>query len=365
MQLPDSYEAMYKKAIDTLAKGDRSAGIAQFQRLADRLLSLSPQLRERREDLRNLLLESSMRLISLLRWDGQSEAALAHIQRMREALPPYSNLWSVEEALNTIDIGQVNKGLDMLRALTMQRPPEDKSHILRLLGRELSGAGLTEEADAALHSAFQAAEDDEDAAVTAMLLLRLTTECNDPDAMIAWWQEAVRKSGSKIAMYPLYERLSACGHRDRLENLLEGEKNRWVRRVFQGELARAKGDEEHATEIWQSIVDDREKVEDDAGVYAMLSALLFLGKPEEVVKMTLLSGSEISIEAADFMFLIVSLAQMGNLDEAKKQIQQGLASTRLIRPRMEALPRSHWLRVQRFPMSDEAREALRPFFVQA
>ena len=99
-------------------------------------------------------------------------------------------------------------------------------------------------------------------------------------------------------------------------------------------------------------------------VYAMLSALLFLGKPEEVVKMTLLSGTEISIEAADFMFLIVSLAQMGNLDEAKKQIQQGLASTRLIRPRMEALPRSHWLRVQRFPMSDEAREALRPFFVQ-
>jgi len=365
VQLPDSYDAMYKKAMEAIGEGDRSAAIAQFQRLVDRLLSLSPQLRERRQDLRDLLLESSMRLINLLRWDGQSEAALAQIQRTREAVPPFSHLWNVEEALNIIDLGQVSKGLDMLRAATLQRPPEDKSHILRLLGRELWGAGLIEEADAALHSAFQAAEDAEDAAVTAVLLLRLTTECHDPDAMIAWWQEAVEKSENKIPMFPLYERLSACGYRDRLEKLIASEKNRWMRRVFQGELARAAGDEERATQIWQSILDDHEKVDDEASVYAMLSALLFLSKPDEVVATVSGLEDDTSADSADFAFRIVALAQAGLADSAKSALQKGLKNSRLIRPRMDVYPRSYWQRLMRFPMPDDARETLRPFFAQA
>ena len=50
------------------------------------------------------------------------------------------------------------------------------------------------------------------------------------------------------------------------------------------------------------------------------------------------------------------------LDDAKRLLQRALRLTHILRPRWQAFPHSYWLRLLRYPLSDEAREALRPYF---
>lgn len=360
MQLPDSYEALHQRAVESVNGDDLGPAIQQFQRLTERLLSLSPQARERKPALQEILQDSALRWITELRWNGQSDEALAQIPRLREALPMMGRAWQIEEALSRIDRGEVSAGLDQLRAVLMQAT-EGRNALRILLANELFAAGWDEEAETVALGALRSAQTDEEKAEAASFLIALETERDHPDAMIAHWEQSGRQKDQQ-AVNPLYERLSALGHMDRLEELLSREKNGMVRRVFQGEIARSKGDEAGAKALWESVADDGYKVKVGGDADAWLTAKILLGHGLDVQAVATGRYQNSVNESSAMLALTAALAQAGNLDDAKRLLQRALRLTHILRPRWQAFPRSYWLRLLRYPLSDEAREALRPYF---
>jgi len=360
VQLPDSYEALHQRAVESVNGDDLGPAIQQFQRLTGRLLSLSPQVRERKPQLQEILQDSALRWVTELRWNGQSEEALAQIPRLREALPMMARAWRIEEALGRIDMGEVSAGLDQLRAVLMQAA-EGRNALRILLANELLAAGCDEEAETVALGALRSAETDEERAETASFLIALETERDRPDAMIAHWEQAAKQKDPG-AINPLYERLSALGHMDRLEELLSREKNGMVRRVFQGEIARSRGDEAGAKALWQSFADDGYKVKAEGDADAWLAAKMLLGQGLDVQALAIGRYQNSINESSAMLTLTAALAQAGKLEDAKRLLQRALRLTHILRPRWEAFPRSYWLRLLRYPLSDEAHEALRPYF---
>ena len=360
MQLPDSYEALHQRAVESVDSENLGPSVEQFQRLTERLLSLSPQVRQRRPDLQEILEDSALRWVTMLRWDGQSEEALALARRLRDALPAAKLFWDVEEALDLIDLGNVSRGLDQLRALMMQMP-EARNAIRLLLAKELLHAGFDDEAQTVGLGALRAASDDGELAEAVLFLVELETERNQPHAMIAS-VERVAKRLDQGFINPLYERLSALGHMEQIETLLAEEKNGFVRRLFQGEVARSKGDEARASELWQSVADEGEKVKSQADAYAWLAAKLLLGHGLDVLHPATMQYQSTLNESSALLILVATLAQAERLDDAKLILKRALRMTRTLRPKWQTFPRSYWLRLLRYPMPDEAREALRPYF---
>jgi hypothetical protein len=268
----------------------------------------------------------------------------------------------LEEALNRIDAGEVNKGLDMLRAFRMQRT-ESRFHPTMILARELFGAGLHDESETLAQAALRAADEATDEVDAALLLFHIETERDNPGGIETHWKRALSKTGEEPYMYPLFERLSALGHWDRLEELLRQENEGWVRRLFQGEVARAKGDEAEAQALWHAIVDSSKAADGETDVYARLSARLFLEQPQEVCDI-MDEGYKSNPNDTALTLYVAALAQAGQSDKAEEMLKHGLKYTRFLRPRRERFPLSRWLRLQRFPMSDDARETLKAYFVQ-
>ena len=360
MQLPDSYEALHQRAVESVHSDDLGPAIQQFQRLTERLLSLSPQVRGRKPELQQILEDSAMRWVTALRWNGQSEEALAQVRRLREVLPMMERAWEIEEALNRIDLGEVGVGLDQLRAVLMQTP-EGRNAVRMLLAKELLGAGLDDEAETVATGALRSAGTDEERLGAISFMLALEMERDRPDAMIAYWKQAV-KGLDQRPVNPLYERLSARGHWERLETLLAAEKNGLLRRVFQGEIARGRGNEAQARELWQSIADAGEKVKTEADAYAWITAKILLGQGQDALPLAARRYQNSLNESSALLALVAALAQADRLDESKQIIQRSLRMTHILRPKWRIFPRSYWLRLLRYPLTDQAREALRPHF---
>lgn len=360
MQLPDSYEALHQRAVQSVNGDDLGPAIQQFQRLTERLLSLSAKVLERRPELQDILQDSALRWITELRWDGQNAEALAQIPRLRQSLPMMARAWQIEEALNRIDAGEVGGGLDQLRAVLMQAT-EGRNALRILLASELLAAGFDEEAETVALGALRSAETDEDRVEAASLLVALETERSRPDAMVTHWEQAAKRLDQR-PINPLYEQLGALGEWDRLQDVLTEEKNVLLRRVFLGEVARGRGDEAAARESWQSVADGGDKVKTEGDAYAWLTAKLLLGHGLDVLALATGRYQSSLNESSALLALTAALAQAPRLDDAKQLLRRALRLTHILRPKRQAFPRPYWLRLLRYPMSDEAREALRPYF---
>jgi tetratricopeptide (TPR) repeat protein len=360
VQLPDSYEALHQRAVESVNGDDLGPAIQQFQRLTERLLALSPQVRERKLVLQEILEDSAMRWVTALRWSGKSEDALAQVHRLREALPMMERAWQIEEALNRIDLGEVSVGLDQLRAVLMQMK-EGRNAVRMLLANELLSAGLDDEAETVVTGALRSAESDEERVEALSFLMEMETGRDRPDAMVAYWRQAEKRLDERY-VNPIYERLSAGGHWEQLEALLAEEKNGLMRRLFQGEIARNKGDEAQARELWQSIADAGEKVKTEADAYAWITAKILLGHGLDVLSLAAGRYQNSLNESSALLALVAAQAQADRLDEAKQILERSLRMTHILRPKWQTYPLSYWLRLLRYPLTDQARETLVPYF---
>jgi predicted Zn-dependent protease len=359
MQLPDSYEAMLDRAIDSIDVRDTTPAIQQFERLTNRLLSLSPALRARQPSRQNILVEAAGRWMVLLRWDGQTQEALKQIQRLRQAIPEMGTLLELEEALDLIDAGQANKGLDILRA-NLMRDTAHRQQARVALARELWGTGSAEEAEILLNSALKSAYDIGEAAEAADVLIYIEAERNDPDAILATWRQLASKGSERPEWTLVYELLAALHAWDHLAEALQGEKDRPLRQVFEAEATRTRGERTKAEETWRSALAGAS--ESGIAGYVQSAALVMLGEPEEAIPSLMYTYLHQPMLTNLLLLLVAALAETGHMDDARQFLQTGLKNTRSLRPRWDAFPRPYWLLLRRFPLDDSVFEALKPYF---
>ncbi len=358
MELPESYEALYRRASEAVARGDLDEAITRMKRLADRLMSLPPHILERKEDLRDLLDDAVNDYLVFLRWDGRHEEALAEIERLEPRLPRLRASFATERALNTIDRGNVSEGLDMLRALIVQNARTERE-IRRLLALELWGAGQYAEAKQIAAGLLRDALDNQEAMLALDILLDIAIDANDLKGVMRCPAEIEKRSYE--THYRLYEWLAGRRYWAELERQLRGLTSYDARQLFLAEIRRARGDEDGARKMWQAILDEADEGDDP---YAAVCAALFLGQPSEETAGDLRDVLEHTpADSSALLALVAALVQMGRIDEAVKAIQWYQQFTRLARPYYRILPYSYWLRLRRYPMPDEAVEVLRPYFV--
>lgn len=355
MELPDSYEAMYQRAKETAVR-DRNAGIEQFQRLVNRLLSLPARVLDRRPDLRELLEDVADDYLVLLRWAGRNEEALAEIDRLSRALPEQGQLWLIERALNLIDSGRVGDGLDVLQALLLQRPPNERA-IRKVLANELLGTGQYAEAMNLAKVVLRDTTYDDDRADVLALLVRVAIEADDRAEVVRYTRKLRKELGT--IPYFILEWLAVCGHWEELGRLLDSNPEPDVRQVFRGEMCRALGDEAGVRALWDPLFES-----EDVELYAFVAVRLLTGQADDDVERELRHIVAAKPEdSTALLALVAALAQMGRIEEAVREIVDFLEVGRLARPRWKRLPHSYWLRLRRYPMPAEAVEALRPYFV--
>lgn len=358
MELPDSYEAIHKRAVEMINPRDLSPSIAEFKRLVERLLSLPPKVRERKPSLNTLLESAAVEYVALLRWAGRNAEALDAIRRFREHLPRIEPDWIREEALNRIDSGDVSAGLDALRALLLKHP--DRS-VREALAYELLGAGEYAEA-LQVATPLLPGENVEAHGAALALLLGIAVEKDDRKA-VARYTEELGRLGTPTPLR-VCEWLAACGYWDDLEPLLKGVQDPHIKQVYRGERRRAQGKEAEARKMWESVRNAGE--EDDAKVdlYAYVRASLMLNQAdEEVMRYIRTTFEERLTDSTVLLALLAALAQTGRIEEAPQAIRQYTEPGRLTRPYWKRLPYSYWLRLRCHPMPDDAVEALRPYFL--
>ncbi|MDH7487959.1 MAG: hypothetical protein QHH80_00420 [Anaerolineae bacterium] len=358
MQLPDSYEALYEQAKRTGAT-DLRAAVEQLRRLVDRLLNLPERVLDRKPNLRDLRGRVADDYLLFLRWAGQNDEALAEVERLSQAMPERAAFWTLERALNLIDSGKVSEGLDVLRALLLQRSA-DEYYVRYVLARELWAAGEYAEATELAKVLAQDARDDTKRVIALSLLMSIAMEVNDPRAVVSYAQKI--KEQTDHVPFAACEWLAGRGHWDDLEELLKRVKQRFMQRFFRGEICRARGDEAGAKALWAPLLDEERSGDVDVHSYVAVRVLTQQADEglEDVLKTIL---AEQPVDSVLSLALIAALVQMGRVDEAVAKVQAYLDRMRLFRPYWKRLPYSYWLRLRRYPMPAEAVEVLRPYFV--
>lgn len=361
MEVQNSYNDLYLRAEAAITLRKREEATVLLRRLLDRLLSLPAHILERKPDLQKLLAYAAREYVAMLRWGGQNEEALAAIDHFHTILPNTEPAWTLERALNRIDSGRASEGLDLLRALVLH--PRRTSWTLRTaLARELMGAGQYEEAERIGTRLLRDAPDDASFRMALRLLLDNAIQMGNAQAVIRYAETIAKRAD--ILPVQAYEWLAGRGYWDQLERQIEkGLCPDGMERVFGGEIRRARGDESGARKIWQSIFDS---VEDDvgrAGNYAHISAELLLGRAsQDTVNKVLAVSALMPEDSVSLLMFVAALVQMGRIEDALTRIREYIQLSRLFRPFYRVLPHSHWLRLRRYPVPNEAVDALRPYF---
>ncbi len=362
MKLPDSYEDLFSQAMEAFELRRREEAAALLKRLVDRLQSLPAHILDRKPELREMLMRSAGRYVAVLRWSGKSEEALAAAESFAATLPTLRNVWSMERALNLIDSGRADEGLDILRALVAQDSGGANWEIRGILMTELGAVGLYEEAERIGEMMLRDARDDDSRIKAYVWILENAMESGNIKAVIRC-TDAIAKQG-RLARMDTYEWLAGSGRWEELERqMAKGHLFDLTRRVFIGEIQRARGDETGARETWQSILQEGEEEEDVDVSYARASAELLLGQASQETADALLAVvGEVPADSTALLMFVAASAQLGHVEDALTAIQQYMELSRLFRPFYRVLPHSYWVRLRRYPMPDEAVEALRPYF---
>lgn len=361
MKLPDSYEDLFSQAMEAFELRRREEAAALLKRLVGRLQSLPAHILERKPELREMLMRSAGRYVAVLRWSGQNEEALAAIESFGATYPDMKHVWTVERALNLIDSGRADEGLDLLRALVAQDSGGANWEIRGILMTELGAVGLYEEAERVGETALRNLPDDKSRMEAFAWILENAIESGNVKAAIRC-TDAIAKQ-RRLARMDTYEWLAGSGRWEELERqIAKGHLFDLTRRVFIGEIQRARGDETGARETWQSILQEVEE-EEDVVSYARASAELLLGQASKETADALLAVlDKVPADSTALLMFVAASAQLGRIEDARAAIQQYMELSRLFRPYYRVLPRSYWVRLRRYPMPDEAVETLRPYF---
>jgi tetratricopeptide (TPR) repeat protein len=160
MWVSDSYEDIYARAMSNMAQGDYESAYDSFQRLSERLAGLKPALLDRRPELRSLLLLTLTRQAEIHYIQGEFEQAMQLYQHLAEIAPESKDNWERVMALTRIDMGQVEAGLDELRAQAVAHPGDHQLWLT--IGLECEGLDRMEEAEENLKRAARLAPDSDD-----------------------------------------------------------------------------------------------------------------------------------------------------------------------------------------------------------
>jgi len=369
LPLPDSYEGLFIQA-RSLAQADLMPdAIAAYQRLVQKLGSLSDKIRSRRPELRDLHKQALAELVDLLAWERRFAEAVEYQKALLDLDndPERVAYWRRRLASLRIQKGETELGLADLRTLA-EEVPDDPWNWLSL-GEEARLEGRLAESLDAFDRAVTIADHAQDEKLRAEALtsahyrrfLLFKEMARWDDAVKAWEQaEALKPDEVAETLPDLYKMLTEAGLYSTARTYVDRDANGLRAGLQRGLLDVMTGKPVDAVQGWREVA-ALDPLSFDSGHEAWMEAVLRVGDPQPVLDRLddLLSGygsTRVLILAG------MAWAMSGNVETASALLQRAIDLLRRERPPKTKLDSADWrLLTELVPYADR-RTALRPYF---
>ncbi len=369
LPLPGSYEGLFIQA-RSLAQVDLIPdAIAAYQRLIQKLSSLSDKIQSRRPELKDLRKQALVELIDLLSWERRFAEAVDCQKALLDldTDPKRAALWRRRLASLRIQKGETESGLADLRALA-EEVPDDPWNWLGL-GEEARLEGRLAESltafDGALTAAGQSQDEEQKTETLASIYYRRFLLFKEmarwDDAVQAWEQAAALKPDDVAETIPdLYKALTEAGLYGMARTYVDRDSNSLHAGMQRGLLNFMTGKPVDAMQEWRAVA-ALDPLSFDRGQDAWMEAVLRVGDPKPVLDRLddLLSGygsPQVLILGG------MAWAMSGEAETAKAMLQRAIDLLRRDRPPKIKLDGADWRLLTSLVPHAEMRTALKSYF---
>lgn len=361
VELNDSYEAIYQRAISQMTFGNTEAALESLWRIVHRLTRLRPETLQRKENLQTTLLTTWSSLVQFLRWEKRYDVAISACEAVVDHLPRDQGIDRRVASL-MIERGDIKEGLARMRQIVEQAPS-----LLAWadLGAEYTALRRYEKAESCYQSAITLAESNQEAAIANTGLFRVYRETGSVDAALSAWSMVVvldPDMGDHVS--EVYTWLIERGDLEQAEKYLRREREPVRKTFYQGLLYWRAGRQDEARAQWQTVVGmDVER--DNADVAAWIEAALRLGDPARAcdAEETMSDGkTTISINAV--IGLGIAHAMLDQVAEAKARFDQVVRRLQRGWPAADKIESDKRELFQSLVTSEETVQALAHYFVR-
>jgi tetratricopeptide (TPR) repeat protein len=363
MPVSDSYEHIYARAERSLAEGKYDVALDDYRRLSQRLSGLKPAVLDRRPALRDLHHLSLARQAELCHIRGEYEQAIQLFEQLIDIAPGSGDNWRRAVALVRIDMGQVEAGLDELRAQAVAHPGD--TQLWLTIGLESEAQGQFDEAEESLGRAARSATDPDDKAEAFMALFDFYRARGQVEEALSAWDQAWQAQGrSPDYIFPLYQMMQESGDLEQSRQYLKREKNPLRRGFFEGVLATIDGTLDEADKHWKRVANmDPLKFEEGQEAWAE-AALRVDWPPEKIVGVLNTIFESASFSLRELVLQAVAEARLGHGDHVVHVLEMARNLFMRSRPRQDKLSLAHWALFDELVSDDEIKHNVRDYFAE-
>lgn len=250
--LPDSYESIYRKAQQLALVEDYQGAIGEYRRLFKRLASFQPSLLERRSVLRNLLLDTGMRLAQLLQEEEEYEEAVKVKELLAEKDPDNRGRWLREIGELLIERGDVEEGLEFLRDLAEEEPRDALNWIF--LGQRCAGLERFEEGLTYLEKGIAATRTKRERGLGWLSMADIQRRAGRYDEAAEAWERAAEADPEQVGGVAwIYLMFIEAGEYAKARQYLAREENKFLSNFYAGRISWLQGNRAGARRAWRLV----------------------------------------------------------------------------------------------------------------
>lgn len=359
VELPDSYESIYQRAMVQMATGNTAEAIELLQRIINRLRRLRPETLKRRSNLQQTLDAACEAAFEFLRWERQYDQAIAIAEGVLDRLPD-PDMSRRRIASLMIEKGEVEEGLTRLREIAEAN--QDFASWADL-GAEYRVLKQYDQAEMCYRSALRQAQSNEEASLANVALFSVYQDADRvDDALDAWDMAVVLDPELADGVFQAYGWLIRRGELDLARKYLDRERHPVRRSFYEGLLNWQTGNQDAARQRWRGVLDMDVDVE-DTGLAAWIEAALRLGEPARADDRLaeLASGNE-AIPAGVVALHGIAKLMLGDVEQATERFEQVVARLRRGWPSRDKIPVDRWALLTSLVPDAGVQESVKRYF---
>ena len=359
VDLPDSYESIYQRAMAQMAAGNTSEAIESLQRIINRLGRLRLETLKRKADLQDTLDAASEAAFEFLRWEQQYDEARSVGESVLERLSD-PDMMRRRIASLIIEKGEVEEGLSRMREIAESKGDFDS---WADLGAEYRVLKRYDHAEQCYQSALRQAKSNQDAAVANLALFSVYQDADRvEDALDAWDMAVVLDPELADSVFQCYDWLIRRDDLDLARKYLDRERRPIRRGFYEGLYDWQKGNKEAAGRTWQSVLETDGEIE-DADRAAWVEAALRLGEPARADnRLTKLASSDRAIPASIITLHGIAKLMLGEVQEATERFEGVVTRLRRAWPSRSKIPADRWSLLTSLVSDRERQESVKGYF---
>jgi tetratricopeptide (TPR) repeat protein len=360
--LSDSYEGLLGRARAAYQAGDVEGAVALYRRLVERLGRLGDGVLARRPELPAIRLQATGELVALLRQEGRLAEAIELVEGLVRTDPDQAEYWRRNLAVLRLAKGEIEPGLNELRALTKEHPDQARNWIV--LGDESRVEGRFAESQAAFDRALELLEQGEQDDLWIVYFSRffLYRDMGRLDEAVAAWEQAVALNAQVSGMVrEVYTMLTDAGRYSEAQRYVARDENALQAGFQRGLLASLRGNRAQAREEWQAVA-DLDPGDFAGGQDCWVESVLRLGDPEPALEG--LQGLFEQDRPTPRLLILsgIAWAMYGDSEVASALFQRAIDLQRWARPPKQKLDSADWRLLDSLVADDEIKITLKPFF---